>query len=298
MELRKFVACTACAVTVVAAAGCAQGTGQALTPTLPSVEGTTSNADGTKLKASTAFAASPRSSVRVSNLTPQLTATPSTGTFEPNAVLSYQFEVYQGQTLIVASGTISSTTWSIPDNTLKRNQSYDWRVRALHNDIAGSWSGAATFRTPLPPPVDGPVACGSSAGAEIVKCVGRAYPTYLVATEKGDNSLERRKANMAFIRDRIIETGICKGLDLGRNYKRGGPEISYDFLVWRSNIGKNGRDRGVDLATGYDELKLPLRLKWDVQGESKSWGFPYYANYPSVDCSNLADPNAALAEAE
>ena len=26
---------------------------------------------------------------------------------------------------------------------------------------------------------------------------------------------------MAFIRDRIIETGICKGMDLGRNYKRG-----------------------------------------------------------------------------
>ena len=296
MELRKFVACTACAIMAVAAAGCAEGTGQALTPTLPTVEGTTSNADGTKLKASTAFAAAPRSSVRVSNLTPQLRTQNASGTFDPNAVLTYQFEVYQGQTLIVASGTISATEWSIPANTLKLNQTYDWRVRALHNDVAGSWSGAATFRTPLPPPVDGPVSCGSSAGAEIVKCVGKAYPAYLVPTEQGDRSVERRKVNMAFIRDRIIETGICKGLDLARNFKRGGPEISYDFIVLRSNVGRNGRDRGVDLATGYDEVKLPIRLKWQVFDSDENWGFPYYAGYPSVDCSNLADPNAALDE--
>ena len=26
---------------------------------------------------------------------------------------------------------------------------------------------------------------------------------------------------MEFIRDRIIETGICKGMNLGRNFKRG-----------------------------------------------------------------------------
>jgi hypothetical protein len=286
MELTKFVACTACAAALVAAAGCADGTGQALTPTLPTTEATT-NADGTKLKASIPQASAPRASARVSNLTPQLRAQGASGTFDPSAQLTYEFEVYQGTTLIVASGTVEATTWTVPSNTLKLNQTYDWRVRAMFNDVAGSWSNAATFRTPLPPPVDGPVPCGSSAGAEIVKCVGRAYPAYLVATEQGSNSLERRKANMAFIRDRIIETGICKGLDLGRNFKRGGPEISYDFIVLRSNIGKNGRDRGVDLATGYDELKLPLRLKWQVFGPDDSWGFPFYANYPSVDCAGI-----------
>ena len=292
MELRKFAACTVCVITAFAAAGCAEGTGQALTPTLPTVQSST-NADGTLLKASTPQAAAPRASVRVGNLTPQLSVVNATPTQQDSgATLSYQFEVSEGSTVVVQSSNISPTSgtqtvWTVPANTLKLNKTYSWRARAFFGDVAGSWSEAATFRTPLPPPVDGPVPCGSSAGAQIVQCVGRAYPAYLVATDKGANSLERRKANMAFIRDRIIETGICKGLDLGRNLKRGGPEISYDFLVWRSNIGKNGRDRGVDLATGYDELKLPLRLKWQVMGADESWGFPYYQNYPSVDCSGV-----------
>jgi hypothetical protein len=181
---------------------------------------------------------------------------------------------------MVSASTDTSTLWTVPANTLKLNKTYSWRARAFYGDVDGSWSEVATFRTPLPPPVDGPVSCPSSAGAEIVKCVGRAYPAYLVATEQGSNSLERRKANMAFIRDRIIETGLCKGLNLGRNFKRGGPEISFDFIVWRSD-----RDRGVDLATGYDELKLPIRLKWQVFGADENYGYPYYSKYPAVDCS-------------
>ena len=64
-----------------------------------------------------------------------------------------------------------------------------------------------------------------------MQCVGNAYPAYLVRTEQGDYSVERRKANMEFIRDRIIETGLCKGVDLGRNFKRGTPVISHDFIV-------------------------------------------------------------------
>jgi hypothetical protein len=285
MELRKFVACTACAAALVAAAGCAEGTGQALTPTLPTTESTT-NADGTKLKASAPQPSAPRASVRVSNLTPQLSivnAAPNES--NTGATLSYQFEISEGSTLIVQSPMVSastdtSTLWTVPANTLKLNKTYSWRARAFYGDVDGSWSEVATFRTPLPPPVDGPVSCASSAGAEIVKCVGRAYPAYLVATEQGSNSLERRKANMAFIRDRIIETGLCKGLNLGRNFKRGGPEISFDFIVWRSD-----RDRGVDLATGYDELKLPIRLKWQVFGADENYGYPYYSKYPAVDCS-------------
>ena len=50
---------------------------------------------------------------------------------------------------------------------------------------------------------------------------------------------------MEFIRDRIIETGICKGMDLGRNFKRGTPVLSHDYLVWRQ---PGQHDRGVDLA--------------------------------------------------
>ena len=293
MELRKFVACTACVVTAIAAAGCAEGTGQALTPTLPAVDATVSNADGTKLKASAPQPLSPRSGLRVNNLTPQLVLTNGAGSFDPSVPLAYVFSISElgasAETVVLTSEPIAAasprTTFNVPPNTLKLNKTYAWRAYATYAGVQGSLSDVVSFRTPLPPPVDGPVACGSSAGAQIVQCVGRAYPAYMVATEQGDRSVERRKANMAFIRDRIIETGICKGLDLGRNNKRGGPEISYDFLVWRSD-----RDRGVDIATGYDEVKLPIRIKWQVFGADENYGHPYYNKYPPVDCSNLAEP--------
>ena len=77
----------------------------------------------------------------------------------------------------------------------------------------------------------------------------------------GANSLERRHRNMEFLRDRIIETGICKGMDLGRNFKRGTPVISHDFIVW-----KNGRSKGVgvDIASGYDDVEQHVEA--DVAG--------------------------------
>jgi hypothetical protein len=103
-----------------------------------------------------------------------------------------------------------------------------------------------------------------------------------VPTARGDGSLERREANMNFIRDRIIETGRCKGLDLARNFKRGTPVISHDFIVWRTG----GRDRGVDIARGFDDVNQPLRLSWQVFG-GPDYGFPFYARYPSVDCSEV-----------
>ena len=88
---------------------------------------------------------------------------------------------------------------------------------------------------------------------------------------------------MAFIRDRIIETGICKGMDLARNFKRGTPVLSHDYLVWRQ---PGQHDRGVDLASGYDDTSTPLRLTWQVKS-GPDYGFPYYAKYPPVDCSGV-----------
>ena len=114
MELRKFVACTVCAVTTaLAAAGCADGTGQALTPTLPTVDASASNADGTKLKATAPQPLSPRSAIRVSNLTPQLVLQNGAGTFEPSAALSYVFEVFEvdgsTQTLVLKTDPIPAS---------------------------------------------------------------------------------------------------------------------------------------------------------------------------------------------
>lgn len=287
MAPSKFLACTFCAVAVSFAAACADGTGKALTPTLPSTSSPAANPDGSILKATSPTPQAPAADAVVANLRPTLVIGNAAGK-EVDLSLRYVIELYEGDTLVRQTDGITiredQSSWQVPANLLKYQRTYRWRARGVYNnDVAGPWSEFITFSTPVAPPVDGPVDCPGSSGLEIVKCVGRAYPAYLVATEKGDNSLERRKANMAFIRDRIIETGRCKGLDYARNLKRGGPEISFDFMVWKTD-----RSRGVDLATGYDELSLPIRLKFQVFGADENYGYPFYAGYPvAFDCSNL-----------
>ena len=292
MNLRKLAACTLGLATIVAAAGCSDGTGQALSPTLPTVEPNLSNADGTKLKASAPQPLSPRSAIRVSNLTPQLVLENA-----DTAGLSYVFEVLDaGSSQVLAKSDPipaggSQTTWDVPANVLNMNATYAWRAYGVFSDVQGSISDVVSFKTPLPASAPsssgeggaGPVPCHAG-GSAIVACVANAYPERLVKTNAGANSLERRHRNMEFIRDRVIETGICKGMDLGRNFKRGGPVISHDFIVW-----KNGRPQGVgvDIASGYDDVNTTLRLTWQVFGPDRSYGFPYYSKYPPVDCSGV-----------
>jgi hypothetical protein len=276
---------------MVAAAGCAEGTGEALSPTLPTVDANVSNADGTKLKASAPQPMSPRS-IRVSSLTPQLVLENGSTTFAPSSGLSYVFEVLDASSsqVVAKSDPIpagsSQTTWDVPANVLNMNATYAWRAYGVFLNVQGSTSNAASFSTPLPPPSPvssepgaggSPVPCGGSGGPSIIACVAAAYPSKLVARI----SVPARQANMAFIRDRIIETGLCKGMDLGRNFKRGTPVLSYDYLVWRQ---PGQHDRGVDLASGYDDTSGPLRLTWQVKG-APDYGFPFYAKYPPVDCS-------------
>jgi len=289
MNLRKLAACTLGLATMVAAAGCTDGTGQALTPTLPSVDANLSNADGTKLKATPPQPLSPRSAIRVSNLTPQLVLQNGSGSFAPVSAISYVFEVLDASSsqILAKSDPIPAgnpqTTWDVPTDVLKMNATYAWRAYAVFSNVAGSTSDVVSFRTPLPPPPPvsaegGPVPCGGSSGPAIIGCVGAAYPQKLAKV-----SLQARKDNMEFIRDRIIETGICKGNDFGRNFKRGTPVLSHDYLVWRQ---PGQHDRGVDLASGYDDVSTPLRLTWQVKG-APDYGFPYYAKYPPVDCSGV-----------
>ncbi len=291
MNLRKLAACTLGLATMVAAAGCAEGTGQALSPTLPTVE-PVSNADGTKLKASAPQPMSPRSAIRVSNLTPQLVLENA-----DTAGLSYVFEVLDaGSSQVLAKSDpipagSPQTTWDVPANVLKMNATYAWRAYAVFSNVQGSTSDVVSFRTPLPPPPPsssgeggaGPVPCHAG-GSAIIACVGNAYPERLVRTNSGANSLERRHRNMEFIRDRIIETGICKGMDLGRNFKRGTPVISHDFIVWRNRARTRS---GVDIASGYDDVNTTLKLTWQVFGPDRNYGFPFYSKYPPVDCSGV-----------
>ena len=122
---------------------------------------------------------------------------------------------------------------------------------------------------PPPPPPQGPV-CKSSHPGTIISCLNATFPERFAAHV----DLATRQANMAFLRDRMIEAGKCGGLDLGWNLKRGGPDLSLDFLAQRLN----GEVLGIDIAFDYDNLSQPLRLQWIVGT------FPFFLEYPAVNC--------------
>ncbi len=157
MKPWKFVACTLFAVAVTPAAGCADGTGQALTPTLPTTDTNAANQDGTRLKASAPQPLSPQSAVRITNLTPQLLLRNGAGTFDSSVPLSYVFEVFDvsgsTQTLVVKSDPIAAgnpqTVWTVPNDLLKVNKTYAWRAYAIYNGVNGSLSDGVSFRTPV-----------------------------------------------------------------------------------------------------------------------------------------------------
>ena len=293
MALSKLRACTLCAAVVITAAGCADKSGTPFTPTLPTTTNSAASLDGTALKASAPSPRTPAADAEVANLRPTLTVGNAAGTYD-QVSLSYIFQLYEGDTLLrqTDSVTITSetTAWQVPTNLLAYRKSYRWRARAHSNGLEGPWSAFTSFRTGEPPAVNaspGPVPCAGSDGMSIIRCVAAAYPEKLEKTSGGDFSDERRAANMEFIRDRVIETGKCKGMNLGQNFKRGTPVISKDFIVLRSERGKNGRDRGVDIARGYDATSTRLQLAWLVFDADKNWGHPFYKDYGPVDCSGM-----------
>jgi hypothetical protein len=86
---------------------------------------------------------------------------------------------------------------------------------------------------------------------------------------------------MEFLRNKMIEHGRCRGLDLGLNLKRGGPTISTDFIVWR-RPGKP--DMGVDVGSAYDDTDRRLGLSWHTY-DPPNYGHPFYKSYGSVSCN-------------
>lgn len=110
-----------------------------------------------------------------------------------------------------------------------------------------------------------------STGPDVIAYVAARYPERLAAGV----SAEERVRNMEFLRDRIIEVGLCGGMDLGRNLKRGGPDLSIDFIAWRAG----GEALGVDIAFDYDGTDKPIRLMWSIYGPGAT-----YQEYPRPEC--------------
>jgi hypothetical protein len=204
----------------------------------------------------------------------------------PVGWLAYEFQVATDEafTRLVAAGIVNQGTGETSFNStpLAAATLHFWRVRASDGESSSGWSPTRVFRTAAaakPPsgPTPGAAAgsggsCASNDGNVIIQCIGNKYPDRLAAGV----SLQQRKDNMAFLRDRIIEAGKCGGLDLGWNLKRGGPELSIDFITTRTG----GLD-GIDIGFAYDDTSTPLRLAWATGGT-----FPFYAAYTnSFSCN-------------
>jgi hypothetical protein len=230
---------------------------------------------------------SPVNNDRAASRRPALTVNNS----DRNAAIgnvSYEFQVATDQafTKIVASGVSGETpgqTSFTPNADLAVDLQHFWRARAGDGDTTSAWAATQTFRTPnAPSPGPGPSpnpgprpgTCASNNGPAIASCIAAKYPEYLAA----GISLGQRQANMSFLRDRIIEAGKCGGLDLGQNLKRGGPDLSIDFLAWR----QGGGDMGIDLAVDYDNTSEPLRLGWSEAGFGAT-----YKPFPVGSCSGI-----------
>lgn len=156
----------------------------------------------------------------------------------------------------------SQTSFDAPGD-LTPSRVWYWHVRAYDPTNNGPWSITQVFKTPAaavpPPPGDGGGGNGAACtpkpttGQQVIACVESKYPEKLAAGV----SSNQRLANMEFLRDRVIETGICGGMDLGWNLKRGGPTISIDAIVWR-----HGFDDIIDIGFAYDDTSRPLKLQW------------------------------------
>jgi hypothetical protein len=255
MFLRKVSAIGA-ATALTLAVGCSSDKATPVSPSTAAVSDSDAASDGSTLKVTAPGAVSPQNGEEVKSSAPVFTVNNAHTRFGVPAALEYRFEVYteSGQFVVnsvrVAGGD-GATSWEIPRGL--DQGTYKWHARAEMGSSLGPWSEFSTFKITAPPSLlpNGPYPRDPVA---IVNFVGASYPEKL----KARVSLQERKDNMAFLRDRIIEVALCTGQVMGRNLKRGGPEFSFDFLAWKTG----GKTWGVDLASGYDATDKPLRLHW------------------------------------
>ena len=206
----------------------------------------------------------------------------------PVGAISYTFEISENEsfTAMVAIVTVperaGETKFTI-NQELKAGVKIYWRVRAFDSNVASAWSLTQSFFTPkvtsAPPPPGSPAPSGPppggwpKTGADVVAWATSRFPDRLVAGV----SLSQRQNNMAYLRDRMIEAGLCGGMDLAWNLKRGGPEKSIDYLAYR----KDGRWIGVDIGAAYDDTSIPLVLQWGENPGDSLVTPATYSPYPS-----------------
>lgn len=259
MARRMFVASGA-ALWLAAAIGCAQS-GSAVSPSVAPA-GSDAAPDGSTLKATTPGPLTPTNGVRTETTDPEFVFSNASGLYS-QATFDYRVEVYRANGQFVMNSPklgagAGQTKWRIPVQ-LDLDAAYRWRARAELGSDFGPWSDFAEFLTidyrglvPRPPDGNWPTDPGA-----VVNYIAASFPQYLAPT----SSLGQRIVNMEFLRDRIIEAGVCGGLDLARNLKRGIGPHSHDALAWRK---PNGFVEVVDIALGFDAFGGGLTLHWVI----------------------------------
>ena len=236
---------------------------------------------------------SPIGGVKVDDLDPRFRVG-NAGRSGAVGALTYMVEVSRNQAFTQLVGGFAGGEQggpggetTIESTPLPGNATLYWRVRAWDGTINGPWSSTQSFKTPdgpenpgsgggpAPAPPGGggnPGSCASRDGDFIVRCIAQKYPSY----RRPVGNLGQRQANMKFLRDRIIEAGLCGGLNLGWNLKRGGPELSIDFIAER----RGNRTYGYDIARDYDNVRRELELYWGEDGPGS-----HFKAYPKPNCN-------------
>lgn len=229
---------------------------------------------------------SPVNGVTIGSTTPTLVAR-NTAVNGPAGPITYRFEIATdpGFAQVVAAPTAARSggdMTSVQAPSLAGGTEYFWRVQASDGNVGSPYSSPQSFRTPggggggpNPPPNPPPGGGGGGgpwprSGEEVVAWATANYSQYL----RPVGSLSERRSNMDFVRDRMIEAGRCGGMDLGLNLKRGGPEISNDYLAQRIA----GQTHGIDIAHDFDNIGITMRLTWADKGTNDSAVYMAYPN--------------------
>jgi hypothetical protein len=218
------------------------------------------NPDGSTLKASAPELRSPVGGGQLDTARPTLVTSVARALFVATDFV-YRFEVSSpdgnvAYTSALVNADGDQVTHQLPAD-LALNTRYRWRARAEMGPDAGPWADYGEFVTTdyrglVPRPPDGQ---WPTSGPAVVQYVAASFPQKLERTSGVGDRVE----NMEFLRDRIIEAGICGGLDLARNLKRGKGPHSIDAIAWR----RSSRSVDViDIASAYDAHRERLRLHW------------------------------------
>jgi hypothetical protein len=259
---RRFVSLAGAALLFASTVACSQDDAPAA-PTNTLVAEAVAPGVGIKTTAPTLL--SPAAGIRTDSLTPEFVAGPAVARYlSDSPAFDYRFEIQTPTGQFVASsdkiapGANGQVRWTLPV-PLQLDSPYRWRARAELGDRPGPWSDFSSFlsldyRGLNPRPANG---VWPSSGPAVVDYVADAFPDYLRPTA----TLAERIEHMEFLRDRIIEAGVCGGLDLARNLKRGVGPHSHDAIAWRK---PNGFVEVVDIASAFDDKTIFLSLHWSI----------------------------------